>query len=70
MNIAIRKTIAKELHRPMRKNFPRRVVLVKGLGDLYRADLVEMIPHAKQNKRYNYLMTVVNVFRKYEFRCP
>lgn len=51
----------KELHRPLGRNFPRRAVEVKGLFDLYQADMVEMIPHAKQNKEYKYRITVINV---------
>ena len=66
----VRKTIAKELHRPVRRNFPRRAVEVKGLHDLYQADLVEMIPHAKLNKGYKYLMTVINAFSKYAYAIP
>ena len=58
----VRKTIAMELHRPVRRNFVRRAVKLKGLYALYQADLVEMIPHAKVNKGYKCLMTVINAF--------
>ena len=66
----VREKIAIELHRPVRRNFPRRAVEIKGLHDLYQADLVKMIPHAKQNKRYKYLMTVINAFSKYAYAIP
>jgi len=59
-----------ELHRPVRRNFPRRAVEVKGLHDLYQADLVEMIPHAKLNNGYKYLMTVINTFSKFAYAIP
>ncbi|KAG8294414.1 hypothetical protein J6590_103433 [Homalodisca vitripennis] len=39
--------IARELHKPARRNYPRRKVTLKGLNDLYQADLVEMIPHSR-----------------------
>ena len=35
--------IVDELHKPARKNYQRRFVTLKGLNDLYQADLVEMI---------------------------
>ena len=55
-----RKTIALELHRAVRRNFVRRAVELKGLHDLYQADLVEMIPYARANKGYKYMMTAVS----------
>ena len=70
MTTNVRRTIAMELHRPVRRNFPRRAVEVKGLHDLYQADLVEMIPHAKSNKGYKYLMTVINAFSKFAYAIP
>lgn len=66
----VRKVIATELHRPVRRNFARRAVELKGLYDLYQADLVEMIPHAKVNKGYKYLMTVINAFSKFAYAVP
>lgn len=64
------KKIAKELHRPARRNFLRRAVKVKGLHNMYQADLVEMMPRAKQNKEYKYMMTVINVFSNHACAIP
>lgn len=66
----VRDTIAKELHRQARRNFPRRRVTLKGLSDLYQADLVEMIPHSRLNKGYKYIMTMINCFSKMAFAVP
>ena len=66
----IRETIAKELHAPARKNFPTRTVEVKGISDLYQADLVEMIPYAAINNNYKYILTVINCFSKYAYAIP
>lgn len=60
----LRNKLVQELHRPARKNFPRRNVEIKGLNDLYQADLVEMIPHSKSNKGYKYILTVIDCFSK------
>ena len=46
----VRKTIATELHTPVRRNFARRAVELKGLYELYQADLMEMIPHYTVSK--------------------
>lgn len=62
--------IADELHRPARKNYPRRKVTLKGPDDLYQADLVEMQPYSKVNKGYRYIMTIINCFSKFAFAIP
>lgn len=65
-----RKTIANELHAPARRHFPTRAVEVKGINDLYQADLVEMIPYSKFNKGYKYLLTIINCFSKIAYAIP
>lgn len=67
---SVRKAIARELHAPARKRFPRRRVVLKGLNDLFQADLVEMIPYAKQNKGMCYILTVINCFSKFAYAIP
>lgn len=62
--------IADELHKPARKNYPRRKVTLKGLNDLYQADLVEMQPYSNVNKGYRYIMTMINCFSKFAFAVP
>lgn len=65
-----RKQVVNELHKAARKNFSRRRVILKGLNDLLQADLVEMIPYAKENKNYKYLLTVIDAFSKYAWAIP
>ena len=62
--------IAKELHRPARRNYVRRKVTLKNTKDLFQADLVEMIPYAKENKGMKYIMTMINCFTKFAFAVP
>lgn len=66
----VRALIAKELHKQARVNFPRRHVELKGISDLYQADLVEMRPFSKINKGFNYIMTIINCFTKYAIAIP
>lgn len=71
MNLAVQKTITKDLYRQEWRNFPRCALEVQGLHKLYQADFfVTMIPHAKQNKGYKYLITVINTFSWYAYAIP
>lgn len=65
-----KKQVVDEIHKPARKNFKRRKVIVKGLNDLIQADLVEMLPYAKNNKGYRYILIVINVFSKFVWAQP
>lgn len=62
--------IAQELHRPARKNFVRRHVVVKGKNDLWECDLLEVIPFSKVNKGYKYIMVVIDCFTKFAWAIP
>jgi len=62
--------IVSELHKPARKNFARRCVKIKGLDDLWQADLVEMIPYANENNGYKYLLTIIDTFSKFTWVEP
>lgn len=62
--------VVNELHKPARKHFPRRRVIVKGLNDLFQADLIEMIPYARQNSGFKYILAVIDCFSKYAWAVP
>lgn len=57
-------TLVNELHRQARKNFLRRPTIMLGINDTLQADLVEMIPYAKQNRGMKYILMVINIFSK------
>ncbi|XP_018572315.1 uncharacterized protein LOC108911779 [Anoplophora glabripennis] len=65
---SIKEVVVNELHKPARKKFRRRHVLVRGLNDLIQADLVEMIPYV--NKGYRYILVVINIFSKFVWVEP
>lgn len=67
---ATKRDIVEELHKPVRINFKRRKVIIRGLDDLFQADLVEMIPYAKYNKKYRYILIVIDAFSKYVWAAP
>ena len=62
--------LVEELHKAARRNYPRRKFDVRGFDETWQADLVEMIPYAKENKGYRYLLTVIDVFTKYAWAVP
>ena len=62
--------MAEELHKPVRRTFKKRRVYVKGLDEIWAADLIEMRPFAKYNKGVNYLLVVIDLFSKYAWLTP
>ena len=62
--------LANELHKPIRRKFPKRRVFAKTVDDIWAADLVEMNTLSKFNKGYKYLLTVIDVFSKYGWIVP
>lgn len=62
--------IVKEIHKPSRKHFPRRKVVVKGIFETLEIDLVDMVKFAKDNSNYKYILTVICTFSKKGFARP
>lgn len=65
-----KRQVVEEIHKPARINFKRRKVIIKGLYDLFQADLVEMIPYAKENNGYKYILITINCFSKFVWATP
>lgn len=65
-----KKQVVKELFQNARKNFTRRKTEMVGINDTYQIDLVEMIPYAKQNRNFKYILTVIDIFSKYAWAIP
>lgn len=59
-----------ELHKPIRKKFPRRRTIIKGLNDLWQADLAQMDMHVRENKQFKYFLVVIDCFSKYVWTEP
>lgn len=57
--------LVKELHRSARKNFKRRKYVMLGIDDTFQADLVEMIPYARENNGFKYILVVIDTFSKF-----
>ena len=63
-------TLAEELHKPMRRKFEKRRVLVNGIDRIWAADLVDMQAFSKFNRGIKYLLAVIDVFSKYGWLIP
>jgi DNA-binding protein len=66
----LKSKIVDELHKPARIHFPRRNTVIKGMNDLYQADLIEMKPFSAINKGFKYILTVINCFTKVADAVP
>ena len=62
--------LADELHKPVRKRFPKRYVFVRNVDDIFGADLVDMRALSKQNSNHKYILMVIDVFSKYGWAEP
>ncbi|KAJ8912226.1 hypothetical protein NQ315_009050 [Exocentrus adspersus] len=62
--------LVNELHKPARKNYPRRRTIIKGLDDLWQSDLAEMGNYAKDNRQYKYILVVIDCFSKFLWTRP
>ena len=65
-----KKSLAEELHKPIRRKFKRRRVLVNGIDKIWAADWVDMQAFSKFNCGVKYLLAVIDVFSKYGWLIP
>ena len=69
-NLTWEEKLADELHKPIRRNFPKRRVIVHNVDDIWCSDLVDMQKLSKWNKGYKYLLMVLDLFSKYGWIVP
>ena len=62
--------LAEELHKPVRRKFKRRRVLVSGIDKIWAADLADMQAFSKFNRGIKYLLAVIDIFSKYGYLVP
>ena len=62
--------LAEELHKPVRRKFERRRVLVNGIDKIWAADLADMTAFSKFNQGFRYLLLVIDIFSKYGWIIP
>lgn len=62
--------VVNEIHKGARKNFPRRSVILKGIDDLWQADLIDIKSYHKDNKGFKFVLVVIDAFSKYAWAAP
>ena len=58
------------LHRMARKKYPTRKYIVHDIDEQWQADLADVSLIARQNKGYNFLLTVIDIFSRYAWARP
>jgi len=58
------------LHKPARRRFARRRVIVGGIDHQWQADLIDIQRLKKDNDGFTYLLTVIDVFSKVAWVVP
>ena len=56
---------AYSLHKPKRKNYPRKQVIVKGIDDTWQIDLVDVSAIKNENDGNKFIFTCIDAFSKY-----
>ena len=62
--------LAYTLHKPVKKSFKTRPVVVYDIDEQWQADLVDMSKLAKRNTGYKYLLVCIDVLSKYAWIEP
>lgn len=62
--------ISAEVHKPIRKKYPRRKVTAPFLDAVWSMDLVDMQEWGDENDGHKYMLNVVDVFSRYAFSRP
>src|SRR5690348_9327535 len=60
----------KELHKPVRRSFPRRKVMALHKDHIWSCDLVDMGEWASENDGYRYMRNCVDVFTRFAWSRP
>lgn len=53
------------LHKPMKRRFPTRKYKSSAPNEFWQMDLLEMIPYARVNRGYRYILTCIDVYSRF-----
>ena len=62
--------LAEELHKPVIRKFKKRRVMVYNVDDIWSADLMDLHKLSAENRKYKYLLNVVDTFSKHAYSVP
>jgi len=58
------------LHKPVRKRFPRNPYTVTNIDDVWEIDIADLSSLSKYNDKYKYLLNVIDIFSRYAWSVP
>lgn len=61
---------AYNLHRPVRRKFPRTKIVTSGLDGQWQIDLIDVSKYAKHNDGVKFLLTAIDCFSRYAYVRP
>ena len=61
---------AYSLHKPKRKKFIRKKVVVSGIDDNWQIDLLDVTKIKDENNNYKFTLTCIDAFSKYAWAIP
>ena len=64
------KELAKELHKPVIRKFNKRKVHSPFIDNICGADVADMQLISKFNKRFRFLLCIINIYSKYAWVIP
>ena len=62
--------LAQELHKPIIRKFKKRKVYSAFKDTIWDADLADMQLISKSNKKFRFLLCVIDIFSKYPWAVP
>lgn len=62
--------VVREIHRPVRKNFPRLSTIIKYRDDLWQMDLADFQTYSRENRGYKYVLFAIDAHSKYLWIAP
>ena len=65
-----KKDLARELLRPKLKRFPRRRIFSPNVDRIWTMDLMVVDKYSKQNKNYNYILVILDIFSRFAMAHP
>lgn len=58
------------VHKPTRRNFKRRKVVVPNINHSVMADLIDYRKYSRNNKGYKYILVVIDAFSRFAYTAP
>lgn len=58
------------LHKPIKRKFPYRQYMSRGVNEQWQCDLIEMQTHSRENQGYRYILCIVDIFSRFAYARP